>query len=128
MADDWYYTQRNERQGPVSTAKLKSLAAEGWLTPTDLVRKEGMQNWVPASKVRGLFDSPLVPALTSTIDGIVAAPSPAAATTPHAAPPAARQTGTVASLDRLTHRCHILETTGESYRLQDAKRRRRRTD
>jgi DNA replication protein DnaC len=28
-----------------------------------------------------------------------------------------------ATLDRLTHRCHILETTGESYRLRDAKRR-----
>ena len=35
---------------------------------------------------------------------------------------------TGAALDRLTHRCHILETKGESYRLQDAKRRRRRTD
>ena len=31
---------------------------------------------------------------------------------------------TGAALDRLTHRCHILET---NYRLQDAKRRRRRT-
>ncbi|MBL4884709.1 MAG: transposase, partial [Planctomycetaceae bacterium] len=31
---------------------------------------------------------------------------------------------TGATLDRLTHRCHILETVGESYRLQDAKRRR----
>lgn len=33
---------------------------------------------------------------------------------------------TGAALDRLTHRCHILEASGESYRLQDAKRRRRR--
>ena len=33
---------------------------------------------------------------------------------------------TGATLDRLTHRCHILETKGESYRLRDAKRRRRR--
>ncbi len=30
---------------------------------------------------------------------------------------------TGAALDRLTHRCHILEAAGESYRLQDAKRR-----
>jgi DNA replication protein DnaC len=35
---------------------------------------------------------------------------------------------TGAALDRLTHRCHILETKGESYRLQEAKRRRRQTD
>ena len=32
---------------------------------------------------------------------------------------------TGAALDRLTHRCHILETKGESYRLAEAKKRRR---
>jgi DNA replication protein DnaC len=30
-----------------------------------------------------------------------------------------------ATLDRLTHRCHILEATGESYRLKEARRRRK---
>jgi DNA replication protein DnaC len=30
-----------------------------------------------------------------------------------------------ATLDRLTHRCHLLEATGESYRLREARRRRR---
>jgi DNA replication protein DnaC len=29
-----------------------------------------------------------------------------------------------ATLDRLTHRCHVLEATGESYRLKEARRRR----
>ena len=28
-----------------------------------------------------------------------------------------------ATLDRLTHRCHLLEATGESYRLKEALRR-----
>ena len=35
-----------------------------------------------------------------------------------------RLTGAV--LDRLTHRCHIIEMSGESYRLKDAKRLRRK--
>jgi DNA replication protein DnaC len=30
-----------------------------------------------------------------------------------------------ATLDRLTHRCHILEATGESYRLKEAKQRQK---
>ena len=35
---------------------------------------------------------------------------------------------TGATLDRLTHRCHILETRGPSYRLRDATRRRKPGD
>ena len=31
---------------------------------------------------------------------------------------------TGAALDRLTHRCHVIESKGESYRLKEAKRRR----
>jgi len=33
-----------------------------------------------------------------------------------------------ATLDRLTHRCHLLEATGESYRLREARRRRKASE
>jgi DNA replication protein DnaC len=33
-----------------------------------------------------------------------------------------------ATLDRLTHRCHLLEARGESYRLREARRRRQATE
>lgn len=33
-----------------------------------------------------------------------------------------------ATLDRLTHRCHILEATGESYRLKEARQRRKASE
>jgi len=55
VADEWYYTQQGQQQGPVAAAQLKQLAVSGRLLPTDLVWKEGLANWVPASSARGLF-------------------------------------------------------------------------
>jgi hypothetical protein len=57
VADEWFYTQHGQQQGPVAAAQLKQLAVSGKLRPTDLVWKEGMANWVPASATRGLFPS-----------------------------------------------------------------------
>lgn len=55
MAAQWYYTKGEERQGPVSSEELKSLAQSGALAPEDLVWKEGMDEWRPAASLKGLF-------------------------------------------------------------------------
>lgn len=55
MADEWHYSVQGNRSGPVGAAELKRLADSGRLSPADLVWKEGLQNWVPASNVKGLF-------------------------------------------------------------------------
>lgn len=55
MADEWYFTQNDKRQGPVGLAQLKQLATAGGLHATDLVWKEGMAEWDYAATVQGLF-------------------------------------------------------------------------
>jgi len=57
MADQWRYSVAGEKKGPVSSSELKQLASAGKLSRTDLIWKEGMTNWAPAGKVKGLFTS-----------------------------------------------------------------------
>jgi hypothetical protein len=70
MADDWYYAQNSERKGPVPFAKLKAMAASGWLAPDDLVWQPGTPNWLPARDVDGLFASSLGRVLQKSITGL----------------------------------------------------------
>ena len=70
MPDDWYYVKNSERRGPVSLAKLKSMAADGWLAPDDLVWQSGMADWVPARSADGVFANPLGDVLHKTIAGL----------------------------------------------------------
>ncbi len=55
---EWYYAQGNQQRGPVTAAELKLLADRGELSPDDLVWRAGMEDWIAARKVKGLFDSP----------------------------------------------------------------------
>src|SRR5262249_39815362 len=55
MASQWYYAKYGVQHGPVSSRESKELADGGELVPTDLVWKEGLPKWHPASKVKGLF-------------------------------------------------------------------------
>lgn len=60
----WYYSRDGARIGPVSASQLKLAADNGHLTRADLVWKEGLADWVPAARVKGLFPDapPPVPA------------------------------------------------------------------
>lgn len=62
MGEMWYYTRGGTAVGPVSALELKRLASSGQLTPTDLVWKEGMSDWVAAEQLKGVFVVPASPA------------------------------------------------------------------
>jgi len=58
MASEWFYTRDGKsKAGPVSSAQLLVLARSGQLLPTDMVWKEGMAQWMPASRIKRLFPS-----------------------------------------------------------------------
>ena len=55
MATNWYYFRNAQQLGSVSSSKLKDLAATGELQPTDLIWRYGMDEWMPANTIKGLF-------------------------------------------------------------------------
>src|SRR5262245_4236327 len=55
MASDYYCRINGKDLGPVSAKHLRYLAAFGKLSPDDLVRKEGTDEWVRAGSLEGLF-------------------------------------------------------------------------
>ncbi len=54
-AKRWYYQSMGEDLGPLSSRELKHFAESGRLAPVDLVRLGEGVEWVPASRVKGLF-------------------------------------------------------------------------
>ena len=52
---EWFYTQRGETYGPVSSTELRAAAHLGFLGPNDLVCRKDRGNWIVASKIHGLF-------------------------------------------------------------------------
>jgi ribosomal protein L40E len=61
MTAQWFYLLNGERVGPVSTATLKELAAEGEIQATDMVWREGLPQWVSAGSIKGLINQPTPP-------------------------------------------------------------------
>jgi GYF domain 2 len=61
MAAEWYYADEGQQQGPISFEQLKERAAAGLLRPADLVWRQGLEDWLPASTQPGLFTSSPAP-------------------------------------------------------------------
>ena len=59
---EWYYARNNQQQGPVALQALQDMARSGQLQPGDLVWRDGMPNWLPASQVPELFAQQAAPA------------------------------------------------------------------
>src|SRR5689334_4198982 len=52
MADQWYYAAGGQQQqGPTSIEALVSMIRQGRLNAGDLVWRDGMGDWLPASQV-----------------------------------------------------------------------------
>ena len=58
MSTEWYYGKQGQQFGPISSVQLQELALSSKLKHDDLVWKKGMDQWVRASRVKGLFSRP----------------------------------------------------------------------
>lgn len=55
MADQWYVGRNGQKAGPYTTEQLRQLAVAGQLVASDLLWKQGLEQWVPMTKVKGLL-------------------------------------------------------------------------
>jgi hypothetical protein len=82
MVAEWFYTEQGQRRGPVTWQQLQQLAAGGQLKPADLVWKNGMAQWSPASSQAGLFGGAPAPAPPPAAPPAPPAPKPQAPAAP----------------------------------------------
>lgn len=61
MATQWYVTVEGEQKGPLTGAQLKQLVREGKVTPDTPLSMTEDGKMVPASQVKGLFDTEIAP-------------------------------------------------------------------
>jgi len=98
MADQWHLLNNGEKYGPYSEDDLVQFVREGRVVRESLLWTEGMDGWVAASTIDGLFPPvPTAVALPRAIPrpvaaGNVAARSPQRTTTAGRAPPQSAQT------------------------------------
>lgn len=52
----WWYAANGKESGPYTARELKSMALAGKIAPADLIWREGLEKWLKASAVKGLFE------------------------------------------------------------------------
>ena len=50
-----YLDDQNQQHGPISSVQLQAHTAQGQIIPTTQVWTDGLEAWIPASQVEGLF-------------------------------------------------------------------------
>jgi hypothetical protein len=55
---DWYYSQNNQQQGPVTRERLQELVNSGEVKPFDLVWNDTMTDWVPLGSLSEFVPPP----------------------------------------------------------------------
>lgn len=66
MSTQWFYNLDGQNHGPIDSSHLRALAADGTITTDTLIWKNGMNDWVPANKVKDLFPSTPPPSMPIT--------------------------------------------------------------
>lgn len=61
MDVEWFCQLMGEEVGPLTTAQLIEMAKKHQIDPVDMVRKGRKRQWVPASKIKGLFEEEAAP-------------------------------------------------------------------
>lgn len=74
MADNWYYVQKGNRQGPVDVSVISQMIAKQELTPSDFVWKKGFENWKKIKEVAELQSAPIPELIPEPIKEFPAAP------------------------------------------------------
>src|SRR6185295_15452937 len=77
----WYFAKDGSQQGPVSDDQIRRMAQDGSLRREDLVWREGMAAWQPASEAGIEFPLPSRPS------GTLPPPPPPQYVAPIATPP-----------------------------------------
>ncbi|MDB5320819.1 MAG: hypothetical protein JWN40_2450 [Phycisphaerales bacterium] len=87
---EWHYSSNGQQLGPVTSAQLKQLVGSGQLQATDMVWKDGMADWAPAGRIKGLFDGGAAARPAGAATAVAAAPAAPGA---YAAPVAQDRSG-----------------------------------